>query len=217
MTSPAVAKCRGCQHTAHPGKVCKRYGRIECRPVDTPLGRALVRGQWECGCNGEEQQQVKTDEEIQAELAQTEIERLTRQVANGRRVINALVLRCGGAVVITREESELPPDLLTARTPDGFAIWAITGSAECRSCGVPVVWAYGQPTEKHPEGARNPVQRDSVGGPDGNLAVRRGDDGVMYFRSLTKAQPDLLDGEQRAVSHYAKCAQANQWRRRGKS
>jgi hypothetical protein len=50
VNAGAARKCGSCPHRAHPGKVCKRLGKVECRTVETRDGVASIRGRWPCGC-----------------------------------------------------------------------------------------------------------------------------------------------------------------------
>lgn len=49
VMSATVPPCPACGHKQHRGE-CRKLGHVECRPVDTPFGTALVRGQFPCGC-----------------------------------------------------------------------------------------------------------------------------------------------------------------------
>ena len=97
-------------------------------------------------------------------------------------------------------------------------------SVPCGSCGAAIEFAYKHPEELHPEGHPKaglpktaPIDYRSVGDPEGTLATWRDDLGVLRYRALTKANPDLGPGEKRAKSHFAVCDQADQWRSRRKA
>lgn len=108
---------------------------------------------------------------------------------------------------------DLAQDALKPGAPD-LIRWPAT--EECRSCNAPILWC--QPLD--PAKSSNPVQLTYVGRPGGNLVVWQAEGtGVWMFRYLRKADRDvpLAAGEQLAISHYAKCPQADEWRgRRGR-
>ena len=77
---------------------------------------------------------------------------------------------------------------------------------ECHRVGcvaeVLVAWSVS------PTGAddkENLITPGSVGGDDGGLAVWHDAHGLLRWRRLTRAAPDLAEGEQRARSHYDSC------------
>lgn len=68
----------------------------------------------------------------------------------------------------------------------------------CRTCHARICWAL-----TTANGKRQPV--NAIPAADGNLAVSRGADDVLYVRGLTKAHPDPRPGEWRAMPHHATC------------
>jgi hypothetical protein len=55
-------RCGRCGHAAHPGRECRRLGKVTCRRV----GDALVRGQFPCGCPAEPEAEASVPEELPA-------------------------------------------------------------------------------------------------------------------------------------------------------
>ncbi|MFE9886258.1 hypothetical protein [Streptomyces scopuliridis] len=68
----------------------------------------------------------------------------------------------------------------------------------CSRCPALICWAL-----TTANGKRQPV--DAEPNAEGNLAVLRGADDLLYVRSLTTAQPDIRPGEWRAMPHHATC------------
>lgn len=68
----------------------------------------------------------------------------------------------------------------------------------CRRCPALICWAL-----TTANGKRQPV--DAEPNPEGNLAVSRGADDVLYVRALTADRPDLRPGEWQAMPHHATC------------
>lgn len=90
----------------------------------------------------------------------------------------------------------------------GRALLEIAGTfgrfKPCEGCGVAVLWAR---TEKgHPQ----PV--DIGDHPRGNMAVRFVA-GQCRVRTLSKAAPELREGEHRVMPHHASCPRADQFRK----
>lgn len=94
---------------------------------------------------------------------------------------------------------------------------------ECSSCHAPVYWCVKDPVELNDRGLpkTNPVNADSIGDPKGNLEVwsepvipttTSEPAYVLKFRYLRRGEVPA-DGHKRAVSHFATCPEANQWRR----
>lgn len=88
---------------------------------------------------------------------------------------------------------------MAERTPEGFEIQA------CRSCDAAIIWATttGQKLM--------PVDAEPVA--DGNVELRPGHLGRGVVATVLTG-PSLFGGPLR-TSHFATCAQADQWRRRG--
>lgn len=95
---------------------------------------------------------------------------------------------------------------------------------ECRSCGAPIHWCEKSPVELNNKGQAKtaPVNYDSIDDPAGNLEVwsepvipvRNGDPAyALKFRYL-KQNEQPAEGHHRAISHFATCEQASQWRNR---
>ncbi|MEW2631813.1 hypothetical protein AB0903_09170 [Streptomyces sp. NPDC048389] len=72
------------------------------------------------------------------------------------------------------------------------------GVVRCRRCGARIRWTL---TTKN--GVRQPVDADP--NPQGNLAVTRGVDDILYSRGLTTAHPEPKGQEWRAMPHHATC------------
>lgn len=68
----------------------------------------------------------------------------------------------------------------------------------CRACGARIRWAL-----TSANGKRQPVNADPD--PEGNTAVSRGPDGVLYARGLTAEHPEPKAGEWRVKPHFATC------------
>lgn len=87
---------------------------------------------------------------------------------------------------------------------------------QCDSCSAPIWWAT---SDKDPEPGerpkRNPIDHATVGDPKGNLATWRDEHGVLRYHYLKKGE-EPGPGQKRAVSHYASCPQAAEWRARGR-
>ena len=96
---------------------------------------------------------------------------------------------------------------------------------ECNSCHAPIDWAVKFPEEMNDRDMPRtiPIDHGSVDDPKGNIAVWRGqplatNDGIpgpalLYARYLKKGE-EPKPGEHRGISHFATCAQADQWRSR---
>ncbi|MEV8395945.1 MULTISPECIES: hypothetical protein [unclassified Streptomyces] len=69
---------------------------------------------------------------------------------------------------------------------------------DCKHCPALICWAL-----TTANGKKQPV--DAKPNNQGNLAVSRGADDLLYVRSLTKAHPELKAGEWRAMPHHATC------------
>ncbi|MFF1961016.1 hypothetical protein ACFVWX_29080 [Streptomyces sp. NPDC058220] len=76
----------------------------------------------------------------------------------------------------------------------------------CRRCRASICWAL-----TTANGRRQPV--DAAPTADGNLAVTRGADDVLYVRVITQARPELRPGEWQAMPHHATCTNPP-WQRR---
>ena len=79
----------------------------------------------------------------------------------------------------------------------------------CNRCQADIVWALTviQPGAKG--GGRKRMPLDPGRAPDdstyANVAVSRDHLGSLYARVLSKAEPDLREGEHKAVPHFATC------------
>jgi hypothetical protein len=93
---------------------------------------------------------------------------------------------------------------------------------ECNSCRAPIWWCEKQPTELNDRGLPKmaPIDHASVGDPNGNIEVWSTEvipvkDGepvrALFFRYLRKGQQPA-EGHKRAISHFATCPEAGQWR-----
>lgn len=80
-----------------------------------------------------------------------------------------------------------------------------------RNCRAEIEFAV-VASAKNPEGTRHPFDPGTVGGDAGTLALVQAQDGKWSGRYLRKERP-LEDDEQRAVSHYATCPDADRFRR----
>lgn len=80
-------------------------------------------------------------------------------------------------------------------------------AGRCRSCQAEVDWA------RTPDGKTMPLDRASAGSLDGNLAVRRLEDGTLAARPLVLGE-EPGPGEKRGISHFASCQDAAKWRKR---
>lgn len=63
-------------------------------------------------------------------------------------------------------------------------------------------------------GKMMPVDRDSIGRPGGTLAVRVGDGGALFCRTLASPTAELRPGEKLGTSHYVTCKRPAEHRRR---
>lgn len=84
-------------------------------------------------------------------------------------------------------------------------------TAECRSCGAPMIWA------ETANGKRMPVDADPVEGASFVL-VEAPDDGRLLAIHVSKAWPDYMaagevDAADRYTSHFATCPDAGKFRR----
>jgi len=93
---------------------------------------------------------------------------------------------------------------------------------ECWTCHHSIVHAEKFPTELKADGRPKtmPIDADSLGSAVGNLEVwtetvtfERQSVEVYKFRYLRQGEAPA-EGHHRGVSHFATCAQADQWRRR---
>jgi hypothetical protein len=78
----------------------------------------------------------------------------------------------------------------------------------CRSCKGDIDWAMSEDGLK-----RNPIDHASADREDGNLLVWRDNGGILRYKYRRKGV-DPGPGEHTAISHYATCPEAGQWRRR---
>jgi hypothetical protein len=96
-------------------------------------------------------------------------------------------------------------------------------ATECGSCRQEVWFCEKVPFETNDRGLPKtaPVNANSIGDPKGTIEVwseRLPTDGgaqlwALYFRYLKKGE-EVTPGRKRAVSHFATCPQAGQWRSR---
>jgi hypothetical protein len=98
-------------------------------------------------------------------------------------------------------------------------------SEECKSCRAPIWWCVKDPEEINPKThlpKTNPINAESIGDPKGNIEVwsepvipvKNGEPAyVLKFRYLKKGQ-EPAEGHRRAISHFATCEHADQWRGR---
>jgi hypothetical protein len=93
---------------------------------------------------------------------------------------------------------------------------------ECRSCHAPIWWCELDPPAVNERGEPKmaPVDHATIGDPTGKLEVwsveiipvKGGEPArALYFRYLRKGEVPA-EGHKRAISHFATCPQAGQWR-----
>lgn len=84
---------------------------------------------------------------------------------------------------------------------------------ECRSCHARVIWATSAAEPEEGQAPkRQPLDYDARHDPAGKLEVWVDADGLVRYLALRKgAEPAA--GRTRATSHYARCPDADRWRR----